>query len=120
MANWRNAGNDGVYGQTTTLLSDVSATGGGGLKVAPAQRISLECKVLHDTSGTVGCTVTVYGTNESSIPATAPNSYLAQFVLTGTDEARDAITIEHRFANIWGTVDAIDSASMGVTLTAGV
>jgi len=110
----------GVHGRSVTLLSDISATGDGSLYKTPGRVVSLECVDTHDTSGAVSCTVTVYGTNETSVPTTDSDDYLAKFTLSGTDEVRGSITVEHAFNNLYAVVDAIGSANEGITLTAGV
>jgi hypothetical protein len=100
-----------------TMLDDVSATGNSSLINSPAGLLSFECKDVHDTSGAVSATVSIYGTNETTIPSVNSGTVLKTFSLSGTTEVRDTDTLQHRFRNIYAVISAIGSANEGVTLT---
>ena len=107
---------NGVQGITTVILNDVSADSDGPLYRTWSDMMSIEAKVVHDTSGAVGATVTVYGTEETSVPS-VDGTPLVTFTLSGTDEDRASATVQCKFTNIYAVVSGISSANVGVTCT---
>ena len=108
-------------GKVYTVLDDISTASPTESAIFPfvGSLMSMECKVVHDTSGAVSATVSVYGTNETAIP-TDYGSPLVTFSLSGTDEDRAHATVEASFLNYYAVISAIEDASQGVTLKVGV
>jgi len=101
---------------TTTLLSRTT-NGDGTITASPASLISVEAKVVHATSGAVAGVIKLYGTFESAIP-TDKGDPLATFILSGTDEHRGNLTVQHMFSNLYADVSGI-SGTTTATLTVG-